>query len=27
VNDDLVYVELAPTEPLDLSMLFEAEAA
>jgi len=27
VNDDLVYVELAPTEPLDLSMLFAAEAA
>ncbi|VXB07027.1 hypothetical protein FRIGORI9N_180012 [Frigoribacterium sp. 9N] len=27
VNDDLVYVELVPTEPLDLSMLFAAEAA
>jgi len=27
VNDDLTYVELAPTEPIDLSMLFEADAA
>jgi len=27
VNDDLLHVELAPTEPLDLSVLLEADAA